>query len=151
LEKTVPLDAPTIELLCGAVVAATALYGPVRDALVHSGRKHKKEELIRAKRDDLTDRMHRDWFGEPGVEGVSPPRPGVLFRLSSMEQHLTTIDHEVNFNSGKSIKDAVHRTDKAVADVADSLDKHLERSRDFQERVADKLGAGPTDAIRRPV
>jgi hypothetical protein len=150
LELSVPLDT-LITILSVTAAVTAAFYGPIKDLLVHSTKKHKEEEIIRARRDELTDRMHRDWFGEPGIEGVSPPRAGILFRMANIESHLTTIDHEVNFNGGKSIKDAVHRTDQAVADVADKLDKHLGRSREFQERVADKLGAGPTDAIRRPV
>lgn len=78
--------------------------------------------------------MTDDWFGEeprPGVEG----RPGVMVRLQNIERaqavtgvKVSSIEHEVNFNSGMSIKDAVHRTDKAVIGLRAALDSHLSRN-----------------------
>jgi hypothetical protein len=73
--------------------------------------------------------MTRDWNGEPAREGISDGTPGVMQRLYTQDRQfeevmahlgrqdatLETIKHEVNYNSGSSIKDAVHRTDGAVA------------------------------------
>jgi hypothetical protein len=72
--------------------------------------------------------MTRDWRGVPERPGVSDEIPGVMKRLYTQDQQfkevmthlghqdatLQEIQHEINYNSGSSIKDAVHRTDDAV-------------------------------------
>lgn len=72
--------------------------------------------------------MTRDWRGVPERAGVSDEIPGVMKRLYTQDQQfkevmthlghqdatLELIKHEINYNSGSSIKDAVHRTDDAV-------------------------------------
>lgn len=71
--------------------------------------------------------LSRDWRGLPARPGF-PAVPGVPERLENVETQFTEvmahlgrqdatmeeIRHEVTYNSGSSIKDAVHRTDDAV-------------------------------------
>jgi hypothetical protein len=57
-----------------------------------------------------------DLIGEPerpGVEG----RPGVMERLAGIEDRLGAVEHEVQHNNGGSLKDAVRRTENAVAEL----------------------------------
>lgn len=81
--------------------------------------------------------MTKDWKGEAPRPGISDGTPGVLQRLYTQDVQfrevmdhlgrqdstLALIQHEIQYNSGGSIKDAVHRTDNAVKalteDVAD--------------------------------
>ena len=84
--------------------------------------------------------MVEDWKGVEGRPGVEA-RLGVMVRLQNIDKaqavtdaKVSIIEHEVNFNSGLSIKDAVHRTDRAVIALQDSLDTHL--SRDTEETTA---------------
>lgn len=60
--------------------------------------------------------LSRDWKGQPARPGF-PEIPGVPQRLERAEVMLTQISHEVHYNSGSSIKDAVHRTDDAMVDL----------------------------------
>jgi len=62
-----------------------------------------------------------DWYGEPERPGV-PPRPGVLVRLQRAEEGLLGIgerlgrlEHEMQPNSGASLRDAVDRVNAALA------------------------------------
>lgn len=62
-----------------------------------------------------------DWYGEPERPGV-PHRPGVLVRLQRAEEGLTGIgdrlgrlEHEMQPNSGTSLRDAVDRVSEALA------------------------------------
>jgi hypothetical protein len=89
--------------------------------------------------------MTDDWFGEdarPGVEG----RPGVMVRLQNIERSQTTmgikltgIEHEMNFNSGQSIKDAVHRIDGAVVTLQATLEGHLSRNTQETNAMMDRV------------
>lgn len=90
-------------------------------------------------------RMTRDWNGEPAREGISDGKPGVMQRLYSQDRkfeevmnHLgrqdTTLEeirHEINFNSGLSIKDKVDRTDKAMTSLQQDVTaiKHVLESK----------------------
>lgn len=79
--------------------------------------------------------MTRDWSGEPPRTGVSDGVPGVMQRLYSQDRKfeevmahlgrqdatLGDIQHEIHFNSGTSIKDAVHRTDKVVTELREDV------------------------------
>lgn len=79
--------------------------------------------------------MTKDWSGEVARPGISDGVPGVMQRLYAQDQQfkavmerlgrqgsmLTEIQHEINYNSGSSIKDAVHRTDKAVKELAEDV------------------------------
>lgn len=64
--------------------------------------------------------LSRDWKGQPARPGF-PEIPGVPQRLERVEVMLGQINHEVHFNSGTSIKDAVHRTDASVVALHDQL------------------------------
>ncbi|WP_236241176.1 hypothetical protein [Streptomyces sp. CC228A] len=55
-----------------------------------------------------------DWSGTPPRPGV-PARPGVMERLGGIEQRLTAVEHELNPNSGASLRDAVDRVDIRTA------------------------------------
>ncbi|MFM9590686.1 hypothetical protein ACKI16_29290 [Streptomyces scabiei] len=62
-----------------------------------------------------------DWYGEPERPGV-PARPGVLVRLQGVESDLTGInarltrlEHEMQPNSGTSLRDAVDRLGEGLA------------------------------------
>jgi hypothetical protein len=76
--------------------------------------------------------MTEDWNGEEARPGIEA-RPGVMVRLLNIEKSqaimdmkISTIEHEVNFNSGTSIKDAIHRVDKRTADLDTKLTAHLD-------------------------
>jgi hypothetical protein len=68
-----------------------------------------------------------DWQGEKARPGVEA-RPGVMARLACQDvmlaEHgavLEAIQHEVNYNSGSTIKDAVHRIDNTLRLVQGQL------------------------------
>lgn len=68
-----------------------------------------------------------DWFGEEARPGV-PKRPGVMERLDSQDHQLsdiqtrlTNVEAEVSPNTGKSMKDTVHRSDKRL----ERIEQHL--------------------------
>lgn len=61
-----------------------------------------------------------DWYGEPDRPGV-PARPGVLVRLQKAEEgivgigdRLGRLEHEMQPNSGTSLRDAVDRVGEAL-------------------------------------
>lgn len=62
-----------------------------------------------------------DWRGEEARPGY-PGRPGVLERLVKLEEHAATTTHEVQPNSGSSMKDQLNRLDKAIPAVMSRLD-----------------------------
>lgn len=62
-----------------------------------------------------------DWRGETARPGY-PGRPGVLERLVKLEEHVATTSHEVQPNSGSSMKDQLNRIDKAIPDVVSRLE-----------------------------
>jgi hypothetical protein len=62
-----------------------------------------------------------DWRGEEPRPGY-PGRPGVLERLVKLEEHAATTSHEVQPNSGASLKDQMNRLDRAIPDVVARLD-----------------------------
>lgn len=70
-----------------------------------------------------------DWFGEEARPGVSK-RPGVMERLDCQDQQLvnintrlSTVESELKPNSGTTVKDTVHRTDKAMLRVEQQLER----------------------------
>lgn len=77
------------------------------------------------------DEFMEDWNGADARPGV-PHRPGVMERLSQQDDalrnindRLVSVEAEVNPNSGKSMKDIVHRVDgnlKHIRDVVDGID-----------------------------
>lgn len=63
----------------------------------------------------LSDRMevfHTDWYGQAARPGV-PARPGVVERLANIEG-------EMKANGGSSLRDAVNRLERMVADQGKS-------------------------------
>ena len=61
-----------------------------------------------------------DWGGVPDRPGV-PGRLGMMPRMKTVEDGLAEIHSEVSPNSGKSMRDAVHRTEAAV----DGIGRHV--------------------------
>ncbi|MET9322011.1 hypothetical protein ABZX75_17720 [Streptomyces sp. NPDC003038] len=55
-----------------------------------------------------------DWYGEAERPGV-PARPGVMARMSGIEQRLTRVEHELYPNSGGSLRDAVDLANERLA------------------------------------
>lgn len=47
-----------------------------------------------------------DWYGQEGRPGV-PARPGVLERVQGIEDRMQGVHHELQPNSGASLRDAV--------------------------------------------
>lgn len=61
-----------------------------------------------------------DWRGEDARPGY-PGRPGVLERLVKLEEHAATTSHEVQPNSGQSIKDQLNRVDTALPEILSAV------------------------------
>ncbi|MEU5834451.1 hypothetical protein ABZ820_12375 [Streptomyces diacarni] len=55
-----------------------------------------------------------DWAGEEERPGV-PGRPGVMERVSAIEDRLTRFEHELYPNSGGSLRDAVDLANRRLA------------------------------------
>ena len=80
------------------------------------------------------DEFFDDWNGEKERPGV-PGRRGVMERLD-------TIEHEVTFNNGSSVKDSAQRTEKSVARIEKSQD-------DLKTQLADHLTEAAKEDQRR--
>ncbi|MFD6936251.1 hypothetical protein ACFWAP_08880 [Streptomyces goshikiensis] len=85
-----------IALLVGAGTAAWRVVG----AGVRLGRR--------------VDQFMDDWYGEEGRPGV-PDRPGVMERMSGIEDRLRRFEHELYPNSGGSLRDAVDLANERLA------------------------------------
>lgn len=130
---------PTIWLdIVGVAAVIATFYLPIKDIFNRLRHKNREEKRDLVDRNRSLDSMLRDWTGEKAREGV-PARLGVMARLGTIEKHLDVIDHEVTFNSGASIKDAVHRTDHAVEDLSNRFSEHVAFSEKFQIEVVKKL------------
>jgi hypothetical protein len=57
--------------------------------------------------------FQQDWHGTPPRPGV-PGRKGVMERLQDQDEQLQGISHELSFNSGLSVKDAVYRIERKL-------------------------------------
>lgn len=82
-------------------------------------------------------------MGEPEGPGM-PRRESLLERLSGLETKLETVRHEVEFNNGTSVKDAVIRTEDGVVDMHGTLLAHIvesQRTTDLAERTAGQVEA----------
>ena len=64
-----------------------------------------------------TDMFLEDFNGRPARPGF-PAQPGVLERLQTIEYDMSNVKKELNYNSGSTLKDAVHRIDLNVKDLA---------------------------------
>lgn len=60
------------------------------------------------------DQFMDDWAGEEGRPGV-PARPGVMERVSAIEERLQRVEHELYPNSGDSLRDAVDLANERLA------------------------------------
>ncbi|WNI31505.1 hypothetical protein OG322_22710 [Streptomyces sp. NBC_01260] len=87
-----------VTVLAGAVVA---VWRAVRGALHLVGR---------------VDEFMDDWTGESDRPGV-PGRPGVMARVSGIEDRLTAVEHEMYPNSGASLRDAVDLANHRLAQL----------------------------------
>jgi hypothetical protein len=67
--------------------------------------------------DDLAD----DWSGVPERPGV-PGRLGVMARLRMIEERLMAVEHELQPNSGRSLRDAVDRVDRRTRTLTSDTD-----------------------------
>ncbi|MFC7328538.1 hypothetical protein [Marinactinospora rubrisoli] len=74
----------------------------------------------------------RDWAGEEARPGVEA-RLGVMERLHVLERSVAEVRHEVRHDDGGSLKDAVRRTEEALADLTGRVDE---------------LAARPASAVR---
>jgi len=55
-----------------------------------------------------------DWNGEPERPGISQARPGVLKRLTRLEESQAAVETAVKPNAGHSIKDQITRIEEHV-------------------------------------
>lgn len=84
----------------GAITAAVGVIVGVGGTLITTWQRWRKPiKDIRL--------LAEDWHGEPDRPGV-PGRPGVMVRLASIESELHT-------NGGGTLRDAVQRTEQAIA------------------------------------
>lgn len=67
--------------------------------------------------DDFAD----DWAGTPGRPGV-PARKGVMERLDRIEERIAAVDHELQPNSGSTLRDAVDRVDARTRSLTTDTD-----------------------------
>lgn len=74
------------------------------------------------------DDFMEDWRGERARPGV-PEKPGIMERLSSQDKtlgdisaRLATVESEVGYGNGKSIRDAVNRMDGALKHTKTVMD-----------------------------
>ncbi|WP_160050787.1 hypothetical protein [Nocardiopsis sp. FR4] len=58
-----------------------------------------------------------DLMGEPPRQGHPEGRPGLMDRVTSLEKEVKVVSHEVQFNTGTSLKDKV----REVKEVVDKL------------------------------
>ncbi len=65
-----------------------------------------------------------DWQGEPARPGY-PGRPGVMERLSTIEDSQTGIEAELKTNHGSSLRDAVNVVSADVKELKALFDEHL--------------------------
>ncbi|MFD3848207.1 hypothetical protein ACFWVB_20240 [Streptomyces microflavus] len=57
-----------------------------------------------------------DWYGEGPRPGV-PARPGLMERVSGMEDRLSGVEHELHPNDGGSLRDAVDQANRRLANL----------------------------------
>ena len=104
---------PTVDVIVMWSVAAVAIAGGAALAW----RTARGVRRIVDRMDDLVD----DWQGVPERPGV-PARPGVMVRLRQIEERLVRVEHELQPNSGQSLRDAVDRVDARTRTLAADTD-----------------------------
>ena len=68
-----------------------------------------------------------DVLGEPARPGFEA-RPGLMERMAIQEADIREVKHEVTYNHGSSLKDAMRRVESSVASVDARLTEHLAAS-----------------------
>ncbi|QFR00706.1 hypothetical protein F9278_36105 [Streptomyces phaeolivaceus] len=104
---------PAVDVLVIWALAAVAIAGLI--ALVW--RVWRGVRRIVDRLDDLAD----DWNGTPARPGVLA-RPGVMARLHGIEERVAAVEHELQPNSGASLRDAVDRVDRRTRTLAPDTD-----------------------------
>lgn len=104
---------PAVDVLVIWAVAAVAIAGLI--ALVVRVWQGVRRIVDRV--DDLAD----DWNGTPERPGV-PGRLGVMARLHRIEERVQAVEHELQPNSGTSLRDAVDRVDRRTRTLAPDTD-----------------------------
>lgn len=86
------------------------------------------------------DEFMEDWNGTKARPGV-PHKPGVMERLSQQDDALSKIDDrlgtveaEINYNGGKSMKDIVHRVDGNLRHIRTTVDDLSNRVTSLESR-----------------
>ena len=101
---------PAVDTLVIWSVAAVAVGGLVTLAW----RAVRTMRRFLAQFEDFVD----DWRGVPPRPGV-PERPGVMERLGRIEGRISSVEHELQPNSGHTLRDAVDRVDRRVRTLPD--------------------------------
>lgn len=104
---------PTVDTLVIWSLAVVAVAG----ALALAWRAARAVRRIAARVDDFVD----DWQGVPSRPGVAE-RPGVMARLDRIEGRISRVEHELQPNSGRSLRDAVDRVDRRTRSLAADAD-----------------------------
>lgn len=102
-EVTDSTGVPPVDALVVWSLAAVAIAG----ALALIWRAVQTVRRIARRVDDFVD----DWQGVPPRPGVAE-RPGVMDRLDRIEGRISRVEHELQPNSGRSLRDAVDRVDR---------------------------------------
>lgn len=68
------------------------------------------------------DQFFEDWNGTVATPGHEA-RPGVLERMVSLEHQMRDVQYQVHLNGGRSMRDAVTRTEASVGDLHDKVEQ----------------------------
>lgn len=104
---------PVVDVAVIWSVAGAAIAG----AVVLAWRAARGVRRIIERIDDFAD----DWAGTAARPGV-PERKGVMARLDRIEGRITAVEHELQPNSGRSLRDAVDRVDRRTQTLAPDAD-----------------------------
>lgn len=118
-----------VDPLVGVVLLVSA-YAPVKDFFGSRGRRAKARAEKDNERQERLDQLLADWHGQAARPGF-PEIPGIPTRIYRIE-------HEIKHNGGGSIKDAVHRTDEAMAALQQEMAETREDVKGFQEKLEAK-------------
>jgi hypothetical protein len=69
---------------------------------------------------------------------------GIFERMDHQDAVLETIRHEVEFNNGSSVKDAITRTEKHAEDIGTKLDVHLAACPSIPQHTTITVNGGPS-------
>jgi hypothetical protein len=114
------------------ITALIALTGAVVAVLAWTGR-----HAWRAAR--RVARFLDDYQGQPARDGL-PERPGIMARLSSVEELVAHVAAETRPNHGASLRDVVHQTAQDVADIKAQQTGMWRRMEHFETQHAGREG-----------